>query len=320
MRLETLDCFVILNDMGSFHAAANVMNLSQPALSRRISKLEADLGVNLLDRKKKKVTLTPVGKECLESAKQIVTLSNKLVKRTREVGEATGRKISIGTIPSMIEPLVIPVARKFNETYKLARISVHEVNSEMVLKFVADGDVDFGIGISMTRSDETEFLPLFTEPLCIAFSQDHALSDKPKLSWKILENYPVSYNSTTSGNWLQLQSALKSRDVYPDWRFECLSLMGVMSFVVNGSSVAVLPKSLSTSGLANSLIFRDIPQDPIERQIGVFSKPTRRSIELVNRLLEMIQQAVAAPDFPHFSRATSLSDVQSYSSDNAHHR
>lgn len=297
MRLSTLECFVILNDMGSFHAAANVLNLSQPALSRRISTLEADLGVKLLDRKQKKVTLTSVGVEFLENAKQIVALNDKMVKRTREVGVATGRTISVGTIPSLIEPLVIPVAREFSARYKLVRLSVHEANSDTVVKFVANGDVDFGIGIAMTRPEETEFVPLFSEPLCVAFSNDHVLAQEDRIGWKVLEDFPVSYNSSTSGNWLQIQSALRSREVYPDWRHECLSLMGVLSFVATGSSIAILPKSLAISDLTKSLTFREVPDVPIERQIGVFYKPTRRSIDLVDRFLTMIQSASAEPGF-----------------------
>jgi DNA-binding transcriptional LysR family regulator len=294
MRISTLECFVFLSDIGSFHAAARTLNLSQPALSRRISKLEEELGTTLIDRSQKAVVLTPTGREFLESAQEIVSLAGKAIERTREVGHYSGRNVSIGAIPSVLEPVLIPSLLELKTRFRSVRTSIHEANSERVVKFVSGGKVDFGIGISMSRPAGVRYERLYSEPLCLVCCKEHALTEVSLLDWKILEKYPVSFNATTSGNWFRIQSALKSRNVYPDWQYECRSLHGVLSFVAQGAAIAIAPASLATSELSGSLRFFQIEGDPIEREVGMFYNSAALSQNLSDQLAAIVRSKASS--------------------------
>jgi DNA-binding transcriptional LysR family regulator len=74
MNIDThgLQAFARIAELGTFHKAAQALHLSQSALSRRISKLEEELGVRLLDRTTRKVRLTAVGRDFLPQARRLI--------------------------------------------------------------------------------------------------------------------------------------------------------------------------------------------------------------------------------------------------------
>jgi DNA-binding transcriptional LysR family regulator len=116
MTLAQLRHLIALAECGSFSRAAERSHLTQPALSRSIQTLESELGVNLVDRVGRRAELTPMGRETLERARQLVSDARELEERAQAV--ASGRfgklRVGLGSGPAamLMLPLLLEVATR----------------------------------------------------------------------------------------------------------------------------------------------------------------------------------------------------------------
>ena len=94
--LDDLRGFVAVAELGSFHAAADALHLSQPALTRRIQKLEATLGVQLIDRDTRQLRLSSVGRDFFFKAKRVLDDLDAAVLGIRELGDRATGEVTIG--------------------------------------------------------------------------------------------------------------------------------------------------------------------------------------------------------------------------------
>jgi DNA-binding transcriptional LysR family regulator len=95
--LDDLRGFVAVAELGSFHAAADALHLSQPALTRRIQKLEATLGVQLIDRDTRQLRLSSVG---FFKAKRVLDDLDAAVLGIRELGDRATGEVTIAAVPT----------------------------------------------------------------------------------------------------------------------------------------------------------------------------------------------------------------------------
>ena len=128
MNVDVADLrgFVAVAELRSFQAAAAQLNLSQPALSRRVRKLEAALGVTLLERTTRRVELTSIGRDFLPRMRRLLDELESSLLAVREIAERRGGQVSIACIPSATAHLLPDAIRAFNARFPQIRdIDVH---------------------------------------------------------------------------------------------------------------------------------------------------------------------------------------------------
>src|SRR3954447_11905327 len=103
MNFRHLRAFAIIVDAGGFARAAARLNLSQPALTRQIQALEAELGVPLFDRIGRGVQLTSEGEGLLRRSRQLLTEVESLGERARALKAGQTGVLRVGTTPQAIE-------------------------------------------------------------------------------------------------------------------------------------------------------------------------------------------------------------------------
>src|SRR5262244_4563891 len=106
MNFRHLRAFVTIVDAGGFARAANRLNLSQPALSRQIRTLEAELGVLLFDRIGRRVRLTSEGEDLLRRGRQVVAEADAFRERARALKGGHTGQLKVGATPPMIETVL----------------------------------------------------------------------------------------------------------------------------------------------------------------------------------------------------------------------
>ncbi len=85
-ELSSMKAFVILAESSSFNNAAKLLNITQPALTRRIKKMEEDLHIQLFERTTRKVTLTKAGKRLLPEARELIKKFDETLFNIRDMG------------------------------------------------------------------------------------------------------------------------------------------------------------------------------------------------------------------------------------------
>jgi LysR family nitrogen assimilation transcriptional regulator len=167
MELRGIQYFVQIADEGSVTRAAEKLGVAQPALTRQLKRLEAELGAQLLMRLPRGVRLTTAGREFLEHARQVVLE----VARARSLVQGGARlargRVAMGTSPTLA-PLLLPgvVARARQQCPHVA-LRVMEGFSPQLIDALLTGRLDIAVATNPPRSPALVLTPLVSEPLVV---------------------------------------------------------------------------------------------------------------------------------------------------------
>ena len=120
--LSDLRAFVAVADLASFRAAAEALHLSQPALSRRVDKLEQALGFRLLERTTRKVELNAMGRAFLPRARHVLGELDVALLGMADLSERIHGLVTVACIPSAVDNFVAGVVRDFHRRFPSIRV------------------------------------------------------------------------------------------------------------------------------------------------------------------------------------------------------
>jgi LysR family nitrogen assimilation transcriptional regulator len=165
MDLALVDCFLRVAELGSINRAAEELDMTQPALSRRIAALEHDMGVHLLVRGARGVRLTEAGAKLVKGAGPILRLAGLL---REEIGQQVHTQVSLGLPFSMHRLITAPFAA--SQVRKQAKVSlrVYEGFIHHLREWMQQGLIDVAILDSRDINPEfVEHTPLVREQLLL---------------------------------------------------------------------------------------------------------------------------------------------------------
>ena len=128
-----------------FKKAADLCFVSQSALSAALSELEKQLGLQIFERNNKQVLVTPIGREVLKRARDILLRIEDLEHLAGSHGAPLSFPLSLGVIPTIAPYLLPRIFPKLNECYPLAEINVVEEQSHQLVEMVRSGEIDTAI-------------------------------------------------------------------------------------------------------------------------------------------------------------------------------
>jgi DNA-binding transcriptional LysR family regulator len=177
-ELRKLRYFVAVAAEANFGRAAARLYMTQPALSRQIQSLEAEIGVRLFDRDWRGARLTPAGEQFCDDAKRLLELFIAAQRRARQAARSM-RHFTVGFMPGIA---ATPVIREFAESLPGADISVVHTAPSNQVDYLLGGRVDVCFVQLPISPRLFEIVPLFPEPQVIALHAEHPLATKEDLS------------------------------------------------------------------------------------------------------------------------------------------
>jgi LysR family hydrogen peroxide-inducible transcriptional activator len=181
MTLQELKYLVALADHGHFGRAAEACFITQSTLSTQIKKLEDFLGVTLFDRSLKRVTPTPIGREILQAARNIVEEAERIRELAKHAQDPMARTIHLGVIPTL-GPYYLPHALTLvHKKHPGLRMLLREEMTPHILEHLADGKLDAGLLALPVTDDSLRVEPLFYEPFYAALPAGHPLAKRDVL-------------------------------------------------------------------------------------------------------------------------------------------
>ena len=154
MNIKYLQTFIKVCELESFTAAADVLGMTQPGISKQIQKLEAVIGVALLERDANSVRFTEAGRQIYLLGKELVALWDKMNAVARErTGALSGRlRIGASTIPAT--HLLPPVLSLLHTRHPMIELSVTVRDSRDIVELIHQGAVDVGmVGMEPTHGE-----------------------------------------------------------------------------------------------------------------------------------------------------------------------
>ena len=190
MDIPNLYAFIAVADTGSFSAAAELLYLTQPAVSKRVSTLETELDIQLFDRIGRKVTLTEAGTALLDRARNILQQVEDSKRVLQNLSGHIAGKLSIGTSHHIGLHRLPPVLRAFTHAYPEVELDLHFMDSEEACHAIEHGDLELGIvTLPLMPAKVLHTYEIWPDPLDIVVNQSHPLASLKKITPKQLANY-----------------------------------------------------------------------------------------------------------------------------------
>jgi DNA-binding transcriptional LysR family regulator len=273
--LPDLRAFVAVAKLGSFRAAAAELHISQPALSRRVEKLEDALGVRLFHRTTRKVDMTTVGREFSHRASELLNSLELSLMGIRDVAAHVSGEVTIACIPSAVRYFLPGILKDYHARFPQILIRIIDQGANEVLTTVLRNEADFGLNYIGTQEPDLEFSPIMKEPFVVACPPDHALARKKKVTWAELASYEYMSVTKASGNRFLLDLALTDNPNRPRWYCEAQHVSTLVSLVEAGMGVAAVPRlSMPPDGHA-ALVCVPLVEPEITRTVGLIKRRGR---------------------------------------------
>lgn len=181
MNLRDLRYLVALADERHFGRAAARCHVSQPTLSAQVRKLEEYLGVALLERQPRRLSLTEAGSRVVERARRVLLEADAIVELARSDRDPLAGSLKVALIPT-VGPYLLPhVARQLRRDLPRLKLMLYEYQTEPLLAKLRSGEIDVGILALPVPQDGLDTCVLYEEPFTVAVPAGHPLAARDRL-------------------------------------------------------------------------------------------------------------------------------------------
>jgi LysR family transcriptional activator of glutamate synthase operon len=269
MELRQLIYFEAVVRCGGFTRAAEQLHIAQPAVSAQIRQLESELGVALLARTTRKVSLTYAGEVFLARARRVL---EELNAARGDLAELTGLhrgRVVIGAT-ALLGPLDLPaVLAGFHRQHPGIDLSLRSGLIAELLASLDRGDVDLVLGpIHADLAPQYSARRLFDEGLVLVTSPGHRLARLARISLEQVKGEPFVCLPAGSGLHLLLLATAATAGFVPDVRFETHTPDSIRALVSAGLGVAVLARSVA-GGLGPPVSVHELEPEAVHPPIGL---------------------------------------------------
>ena len=307
LKLKDLRYLVALADEGHFGRAAAKCFVSQPTLSAQLRKLEAALGVQLVERRPRQVTLTEVGEEIAQRARGMLEGGEAIVSLAQTRRDPLAGSLRIGLLPT-IAPYLLPlVALKLRRALPRLTLLLYEYQTAPMLERLGAGELDLGILALPVTAGNLAVRELYREPFVLALPESHALAARMRVHVEDLAGQTLLL--LEDGHCLREQAlALCSRSGgHEKQDFRATSIETLRQMVAAGAGITLLP-ALATRGAyagARGVALRSFVRPEPSRLIGaVWRRSSARGVAIA-AICEQIARHVGLAEPGTTARARS---------------
>jgi DNA-binding transcriptional LysR family regulator len=251
MELRHLRYFVAVAEELHFHRAAERLHISQPPLSQQIRALEAELGVALFERNRRRVELTPAGKSFLADTRAILEATERAADRARRVAAGELGSLSVGFVGSAtFSPVLLAILRDFRSRFPDVGLSIRELQTAEQLAALIAGRIDVGVIRGPLAAAELdpglELVVIQREQLVVALPEAHPLAGSARLRAADLrgETFVILRRHESPGLFASLNSVMGTAGGVPEDVLEVAEIQTILALVGSGFGVSLVPASV----------------------------------------------------------------------------
>ena len=243
MNLSQLQYFTTLARIGHFGKAAEELCITQPSLSYAISQLETELGVTLIERKKRPFGLTEEGRLFLHYAQRSLDALNEGVTEMKRLakGEGTVRLGFLRTLGVSFIPGLAADYLKKQPDPDAVRFEFHSGISAPLLQALKEETLDLVFCTKDDTETSIEFLPVASQDLVLIVPRNHPLSRRYAVDLIETLPYPQIFFSPSSGLRLVIDGLFQKIDKEPQIAYESEEDLVIAGLVAQGFGIAVVP-------------------------------------------------------------------------------
>jgi DNA-binding transcriptional LysR family regulator len=272
MELRHLRYFVAVGEALSFTRAATALRVAQPALSRQVQDLEDEIGVDLLVRSPRGVTLTAEGKLFLDECCELLRRVDEAVSRTRASARGEYGVLHVGYAPSPTLELLPPALADSQKAVPDIRVIPHDLAANELCAGLLDGTLELAVMVRPAEySDGTfEFEELRRYPFCVAIASGHPFERLKAVPLEKIASEPiVAFNRRDySEHFRILNEIFSPKQLKPRIKVEVDGASSLITEVEAGRGVALVSKPFQRVA-GKRLIYRPVMNCAVVHSVGI---------------------------------------------------
>lgn len=253
MELRHLRYFVAVAEALHFRRAADRLSIAQPALSQQIQQLERELGVRLLERTQRRVSLTEAGVVFLERARVTLAEAAEAVRLARLAGRGEVGHLGVGAVTSALYGVFPDVVRVYRERYRDVHLTLHELHGDELTRALRAGRIQVSFLRPPVNETDIEVRTITREPWVVAMPAAHRFAAKKRVPLRALAGDPfVGFPRDLSPVLYDQLISMCQRAGFSPRIVQEAQMQTIVSLVAAGIGVALVPatlQNLSRKGL-----------------------------------------------------------------------
>ncbi len=178
MEIGQLEAFERVAREGNFTRAAESLRLTQPAVSTRISLLEAELGGKLFDRRGRQLILTPLGERFLPYAQRILSLREAGLEAVRQFRIGVSGQVRMGAPTPLLLSYMVDALMRFRLSHPAVDLNIRERDKATIVQMIADNALTLGLVYHPVFDTSMQHLLRFRDPIVPIVGTYHPLAEK----------------------------------------------------------------------------------------------------------------------------------------------
>jgi DNA-binding transcriptional LysR family regulator len=293
VSVRHLRALVLLSKLRNFSLAAKELEMTQPALSQAIGRLEKTLGSRLLDRTTRSVQLTPFAESIIQRLSYTLSELDEIFDVANSFKGGHIGMVSISCLSSIAIKLMPDVILECHQAHPRLCVSVQEDNSNGVRGRLLTGAAEIGIASESQSHDQLHFTPFLEDRIGVVMRRDHPLAEEHVLRWKDLRPYKLVMMSSESGL-PNLFATLAAHGIQLNDAVCVASHFGtITAFISKGLGIGILPSVAWPTNDDPLLCARPLKDPDIIRDVGLIRRRGRTLSPAAEILSSLLRSEIA---------------------------
>jgi DNA-binding transcriptional LysR family regulator len=273
VELKHLTSFVAVADQLSFVRAAAQLHISQPALTGQIQKLEEELGVQLLARNRRTVSLTEVGEIFLVEARATLARARQAADRAQKAARGEVGRLKIGFVSSAALEIVPGIVIEFRKQHPQVTLDLINLRTVSQVNGLLGKTVDIGFLRLPLSNDQLNITVIHREEFVAILPKGHRLAKEKRLRIAQLRDEPfVAYGRGWAPGFFDSVMQMCARDGFsPRIVQETGEMYTAIALVAAGAGTAILPRSVVLAQSRN-IVIKPLPKSTGFSEIGIATR------------------------------------------------
>lgn len=292
MNLQLLRTFITVSETMHFTRAAELLNISQPTVSRQIRQLEEELSVQLFEQIGKSLHLTPAGQAFATESRKVLGAMDRAIERAKGYCQGIQGLLRIGASTTPGFYLLPAILGRFHKNHPKVRLELQVENSQSVEEALLQNRIDLGFVGQRLSNTVFEQEPITVDEIICVVGSNHPLSQS--------SSNPIQPSDLSAETWLTREPGSATGRHFEKWCLDqavdcqhCLQLScpeALKRLAIQNIGIAVTTRLAVLSELSlGQLCEISLPGFPIERPIVMFRHLDKADNPVLNAFTQLIK-------------------------------
>ena len=277
----------------SFTRAAEILNMTQPAVTHQIRQLEEELNTRLFDRANNRISLTAAGEAVLTYASRIIALYGELNESVKSLTGDRSGLVTLGASTTIAEYMLPGMLGDFQQEFPDVKIRLRVANTDAVVSMVADNTIDLGVVEGQVDSQLLRIEECQQDELQVLMPSSHPLTQETSITPSQLVDHPFINREDGSGTRGVIERYFANHDTdigQFNRLFELGSTEAIKGLVQAGMGVSIVSKATVAKELALGLLATRPLSPPLMRPLYFVRQRQKFRTQVMDELFQFARQ------------------------------